>query len=199
MSVFNLNDQNNAIENKIVAGLDRISQVFKILLWEKSKSYNLTPIQIQLLLFINYHDIDKSTVSYLANEFNVSKPTISDTIKTLLQKQIIKKIIDPKDTRSYKIELSDIGKKLIIETENFVNPLLKIIEELDNDNRLVFWECILKIIQELNKLNIITVQRTCINCSHFSEENSKPFCKLLKQSLESEDIRIDCPEFHPTN
>ena len=51
-SIFNLNNQNSNLDNKIVAGLDRISQVFKTLLWGKSKTYNLSPIQIQLLIFI---------------------------------------------------------------------------------------------------------------------------------------------------
>ncbi|MBL0262297.1 MAG: MarR family transcriptional regulator, partial [Leptospiraceae bacterium] len=33
----------------------------------------------------------KRKVSYLADEFNMTKATISDTIKTLEQKQLIKK------------------------------------------------------------------------------------------------------------
>ena len=66
-SIFNLNNQNSNLDNKIVAGLDRISQVFKTLLWGKSKTYNLSPIQIQLLIFIEYHSEEKTTISYLHN------------------------------------------------------------------------------------------------------------------------------------
>ena len=81
MSVFNLNIQNENTGNKIVAGLERLSHVFKTLLWEKAKQHGLSPIQIQLLIFIQYHSDEKNTVSYLAKEFSVTKPTVSDAIR----------------------------------------------------------------------------------------------------------------------
>jgi DNA-binding MarR family transcriptional regulator len=194
-SIFNLNSQNSNLDNKIVAGLDRISQVFKTLLWEKSKIYNLSPIQIQLLIFIEYHSEEKTTVSYLSQEFNLSKPTISDTIKTLEQKQFINKIVDKKDTRSYRISLTETGKSIVLETENFVNPLTEIITNSNQNDKLVLWENITNIIQQLNELKIISVQRTCLKCKHYSENNNKSFCNLLNQNLKTEDIRIDCEEF----
>jgi len=195
MSVFNLINQNSNLDNKIVTGLDRISQVFKTLLWEKSKNYNLSPIQIQLLIFIQYHSEEKTTISYLAQEFNLSKPTISDTVKTLEQKQFIQKIINNKDTRSYRIELTQTGKLLVLDTENFVNPLTEIIKNLDQTDKSVLWENITNIIQQLNELKIISIQRTCLKCKYFSENNNISFCNLLNQNLKTEDIRIDCVEF----
>lgn len=198
-SIFNLNIQNSNLDNKIVAGLDRISQVFKTLLWEKSKTYNLSPIQIQLLIFIKYHSEEKTTVSYLSQEFNLSKATISDTIKTLEQKQFINKIVDKKDTRSYRISLTETGKSIVLETENFVNPLTEIITNSKQNDKLVLWENITNIIQQLNELKIISVQRTCFKCKFYSKSNNKSFCNLLNQNLKTEDIRIDCEEFKTNN
>ncbi|WP_366183695.1 MarR family winged helix-turn-helix transcriptional regulator [Flavobacterium ovatum] len=195
MSVFNLNEQNANLDKKIVAGLERISQVFKILLWEKSKLHQLSPIQIQLLIFIKYHTQNQSTVSYLAHEFNVSKPTISDTIKTLEQKKYIKKIIDKVDARSYTIELTELGKDIVLETENFADPLFDIISKSDADDKIILWRNISDMILQLNKMKIITIQRTCYNCKFFSKEENVPFCGLLNQELKSEDIRMDCGEF----
>ena len=110
-SDFNLEQQNHHIESKIIASLERIAQAFRILLWQESVTYALTPIQIQLLIFIHYHQIEKCKVSYLANEFNLSKATISDTIKLLEQKQFIQKIFDQNDSRSYTIKLTKKGKR----------------------------------------------------------------------------------------
>lgn len=198
-SIFNLNNQNSNLDSKIVAGLDRISQVFKTLLLEKSKTYNLSPIQIQLLIFIAYHSSEKTTVSYLSQEFNLSKPTISDTIKTLEQKQFINKIVDKKDTRSYRITLTEKGKNIVLETENFINPLTEIITNSKQNDKLVLWENITNIILQLNELKIISVQRTCFKCKFYSENNNKSFCNLLNQNLKTEDIRIDCEEFEINN
>ena len=195
MSIFNLESQNSNLDYKIVAGLERLSQVFRILLWEKAKDHSLSPIQIQLLIFIQHHSADKTTVSYLAQEFNFTKPTISDAIKILEQKKLIKKFADSSDTRSYAIQLTASGKKIVLETEMFTNPITEIISKADEADKLILWENISNLILLLNKQDILSVQRTCYNCSHYTSKNKKPFCSLLNQKLLTKDIRIDCEEF----
>ena len=195
MSVFNLDNQNANLDNKIVAGLERLSQVFRILLWEKAKEHGLSPIQIQLLIFIRHHSADKTTISYLAQEFNLTKPTISDAIKILEQKKLIQKFTDRTDTRSYTISLTTTGKKIVLETENFANPLTEIISSAKNTDKEVLWEIVSNLIVRLNKMEIITIQRTCFNCKHYSIKNKSHFCNLLELKLLIKDIRIDCREF----
>ena len=95
------------IEGKIVASLERISQSFRVLLWQKSKEFALTPLQMQILLFLLTQSEEKRKVSYLAKEFNVTKATISDTIKTLEHKSLILKENEITDSRSYIINLSE--------------------------------------------------------------------------------------------
>lgn len=195
MSVFNLINQNLDLNNKIVAGLERLSQVFRILLWEKAKEHSLSPIQIQLLIFIKYHSSDKTTVSYLAQEFNFTKPTISDAIKILKQKKLIKKVADNNDTRSYTIQLTALGKKIVSATDNFANPITEILTSTNETDKLIVWENVSNLISILNKQGIITIQRTCHNCSNYTLKNEKPYCNLLNQKLLTRDIRIDCEEF----
>ena len=195
MSVFNLKEQNTNLDSKIVAGLERLSQVFRVLLWEKAKQHGLSPIQIQLLIFIQHHSSDKSTISYLAQEFNVTKPTISDAIKVLEQKDMIKKLTDDVDTRSYSIQLTALGKKIVSDTEHFVNPITEIITGIKQPEKLVLWEMIATLITQLHQSDAINVQRTCHYCKHFSSTNKVPYCKLLEQKLIPQDVRIDCAEF----
>lgn len=195
MSVFNLENQNSNLDNKIVAGLERLSQVFRILLWNKAKEHSLSPIQIQLLIFIQHHSADKTTISYLAQEFNFTKPTISDAIKVLEQKKLIKKFTDSTDTRSYTIQLTTAGKKIVAETEDFANPLTTIITKTNEADKIILWQNVSNLIIQLNKLEIISVQRTCFNCKHYATKNKTHFCILLNQKLETQDIRIDCGEF----
>ncbi|MDX6182419.1 MarR family transcriptional regulator [Flavobacterium sp. Fl-77] len=194
-SIYNLDYQNSSLENKIVIGFDRISQVFKTLLIEESKHYNLSPIQIQLLIFINYHSENKSTISYLSKEFNLSKPTVSETIKTLEKKKYITKISDKFDTRSYFIQITDLGKSIVQQTEQYVNPLVNIISNISEANKVMLWQSITNIINELNNIQLINSHRTCTNCQFYSQNNNIPYCALLNQVLKIEDIRIDCPEF----
>lgn len=194
-SIYNPDFQNSSLENKIVIGFDRISQVFKTLLIEESQQYHLSPIQIQFLIFINYHSENRSTISYLSREFNLSKPTVSETIKTLERKNYITKVADKVDTRSYFIQITDLGKTIVQHTEQYANPLLNIISNIDETNKLMLWQNITNIITELNNIQLINPHRTCTNCQFYSKDNNKPHCALLNQELKVEDIRIDCPEF----
>ncbi|MFZ6010616.1 MAG: MarR family winged helix-turn-helix transcriptional regulator, partial [Bacteroidota bacterium] len=184
MSVFNLEDQNANLDYKIVAGLERISQVYRILLWEKAKEHKLSPIQIQLLIFIRHHSSDKSTISYLAQEFNLTKPTISDAIKILEQKKLIKKFTDSDDTRSYTIQLTAGGIRIVAEAEDFASPVTKIIAQATDADKKILWQNISNLIRQLNKLKIISLQRTCFNCVHYITKNKNHFCQLLDQKLQ---------------
>ena len=88
MSVFNLEEQNTNLDSKIVAGLERLSQVFRILLWEKAKEHSLSPIQIQLMIFIQHHSQDKSSpmvIGYIEVDILIPHPgTIADFLTPFL-------------------------------------------------------------------------------------------------------------------
>jgi len=195
-NIFDLEIQNSNVEGKIVAGFERLSQVFKVLLWEKAKKYDLSPIQIQLLIFIKYHSKNKSTVSYLAKEFNLTKATVSDTIKILEHKQYISKEIQRNDSRSYTVALTAKGLEIVLLIENFTDPLYDIVASVNKNDKLILWRTISSLLQQLNHLQIINVQNTCYNCHYFTEENGKNHCRLMDMKLHSNDIRIDCSDIN---
>jgi len=110
-SIFDITFQNTDTVSKIVVGLERISEAFRALLWEYAKTIGLSPIQIQILIFVAYHREQLCTVSHLAKEFNLTKPTISDAVKALEKKGMISKHKTLVDSRSYFIALTEEGKK----------------------------------------------------------------------------------------
>ena len=89
------------LQSKIITGLERLGEVFRVLLWQKAKVYGISPIQIQILLFVANHQTSLANVSYLAKEFNVTKPTISDAVRVLLKKDFLAKDLSPADSRRY--------------------------------------------------------------------------------------------------
>lgn len=193
-SIFNLDNQNRDIDSKITVGLEKIASVFRNLVWEDAKDLKLSPIQVQILIFINYHSPEFCTVSYLSKEFGVTKPTISDAVKSLEVKSLILKNSDVNDTRSYTIALTDLGLDYVSKSENFASPLQKLIQEINGKDKRVLWETISNLIYQLHQNEIITVQRICYTCQFYSEISGKSHCNLLNKELHSQDIRIDCPE-----
>jgi DNA-binding MarR family transcriptional regulator len=194
-SDFDLTNQNRNTSSKIVASLERIAQAFRVLLWQESKAHALTPIQVQMLIFLLHHSEEKRKVSYIAREFNMTKATVSDTVKTLVQKNLITKEFEPYDTRSYVIHLTNAGKDIAEKTSLFSGEIHAPVERLSQVDREILLKSLLDVIKHLNKAGIITIQRMCMTCIYYeSSGKNRHFCKLLNQKLHVSELRIDCPD-----
>ncbi len=193
-SPFDLTRQNSKVESKIVVALERISEAFRVLLWNESKENSLSPIQIQILIFLLFHSQEKCTVSYLAQEFNMTKPTISDSVKILLQKGLIEKFDSLTDTRSYTLGLTKIGKQTAEKSANFTFAIEKPLSSLAEIEKEELLNGLLKLIHQLNKAGIITVQRMCFTCTNYRINNGGHYCSLLKSKLVNTELRVDCGE-----
>ena len=162
------------LNHNIVIALERISEAFKTLLWDKAKLHGLSPIQIQVLLFIAHHKQELCNVSNLAKEFNLTKPTISDAVKALNSKGYIEKEASSVDSRSYTLLLSSDGQALIQALDSYSQPLERILSEQEEQSLNTLYTTLTKLIFQLNKNGILSVQRTCFGCKFY---------------------RLDCPEF----
>lgn len=181
-------------ESKIIVALERISEAFRVLLWQESKESALSPIQLQMLIFLIFHEKEKCKISYLAREFNMTKATVSDSVRMLLEKKLVEKIPDPSDARSFALQLTQEGEKRAQKATGFAGAVEQPLRALSRDTKALLLDSLLHIIQHLVKADVITVQRMCYNCAHFDRVAGEKYCQLLGSSLESDNIRIDCPE-----
>lgn len=194
-STFNPKDQHTNVPNKIVVGLERIANAYRVLLWEHAKKVGHSPIQIQLLIFIAYHAKNLCTVGNLANEFNLTKPTISDALKALEKKELITRVTAKNDGRSHHIELSGLGRKAVKEAEHFSDPIKNLLENIPSEEQGVMLNNIIGLIANLNRSGVVNVQRTCLLCRFHESIGTGHFCNLLKEPLAPAELRLDCPEF----
>jgi DNA-binding MarR family transcriptional regulator len=196
-SAFDPNHQLANTDGKIVAALERIAQAFRVLLWNEGKTAGLSPIQLQVLIFLLHHSADKRKGSYLADEFNMTRATISDTVKSLEEKLFVIKEHDESDSRSYTIHLTKKGKQLAENVSHFANELQTPVEKIAAADKEKLLLNLLGIIRHLNQAGIITVQRMCFTCSHYKAGNNGKthFCQLLNEQLAVTSLRIDCPEY----
>lgn len=198
-STFNPIQQEKDISSKVVAGLERISEVFKTLLWDKAKMVGLSPIQIQILIFTAFHNRDLCNVSHLAKEFNVTKPTISDAVKVLAKKSLIIKDFSSSDSRSYSIKLSELGINMVFKVHDFANPLKHQLNNISESQLEDLFLTISRLIYKLNRKGILNVQRTCFGCKFYEKNKDKDYCNLLQKELQKTEIRLDCLEFEVRN
>ena len=195
-SSFDPDSQNSSNEHKLVAALERISQVFRVLLWKESKKYSLSPIQIQVLIFLLFHDENKRKITYLANEFNMTKATVSDSVKVLAEKGLLRREYETADSRSYRIHLTAEGEKLARQTSDFASEIINPIRSLADEDQMVLLKSLLTIIEQLNKAGVITIPRMCFSCAHYRRqyEGHEHHCMLMGKQLAIPELRVDCPE-----
>jgi DNA-binding MarR family transcriptional regulator len=196
MSAFDPERHITNVDYKIVAALEKISEVFRVLLWAEAKEHKLSPIQMQLLIFIKYHNSDKQRrIASMAREFNLTKATISDSIKVLEQKGLIKRTDDAFDSRSFNFSLTDQGTKLTGMIENFTLPLDGAIATLSTQQKDQFLMSLLDLIFRLNQTGIISTQRMCYSCFYYrGDMQQNHFCNLMQKPLAIDELRIECPE-----
>jgi len=199
-SVFDPKEQNENIDAKIVAGLERISRVFRSLLWDVAKDENLSPIQIQFLVYLLYNQSSRCRVTDIASEFNLTKATVSDAIASLEEKDLITKIEDEEDRRVYVIKLTPKGRKIATQISTWADALKDSLKKFNKKEKKSILEFILRMIESLYDAGVITIQRMCFSCLYF-QRNAHPnsisphHCNLLDKPLSVIDLRLDCEDY----
>lgn len=192
-SPFNPDHHLHSLESKIIASLERLSQVFRVLLWKDAKEEGLSPIQLQILIHLMFQSEDMMNVSFIAKAFNMTKATISDSIKVLEKKGFIHRESSPEDARSQKLFLTEKGKAVASRVSLFANPLLKPLGDLNQQQKEILYQSLLDLIYKLNQAGIIHPLKMCLSCSFYKHENGH-HCGLMQKNLTTFELQIDCRE-----
>lgn len=194
-STFNPEHQATNTASKVVAALERLSEAFRVLLWQEAKQHGISPIQVQILTYLLHYPDKFKTVTNLAMHFNMTKATISDAIKSVESKGFLKRKEDLKDSRSHTLHLTREGKTIAKKIEDFANPIQNSVNTMTADKQAGMLEQLLHLIQDLNRNLVITPQRMCFNCRFYERKGKMHYCNLVQSFLKAADLRVDCPEF----
>jgi len=181
------------LEDKIVQSIDRIARAYRMLLWNFSKKYKLTPLQSQILLYIFNNPYEKIRIKTLTKEFGITQPTVSDSVKTLIRKGLILQEKDGEDKRETLLKITFKGKGLAEELMKWMEPFKDTLKEFEEEDRSNLLFLLLNYIALLQKKGIISVAKICLTCIYFSNYH----CKLLNIPLTKKDLRINCPDYLP--
>lgn len=198
-SAFDRTEQQVSQRAKIIAGIERLSTIFRSALWEEAKHYNLSPLQVQILLFISFHDAGQCRITSIAKEFAVTKATVSDAVKALLGKGLLEKY-GTQDARGFFLSLTLEGKKCAGKLSGISDFFSASLANIPQNEINKIWEGMLLLIGHLQKNSVIPA-RMCFSCQHFGKNHpsgAPHYCHFLQKPLEISDIRIDCPEYYPT-
>ena len=187
----------NNIDKKIAIALERLSRVFRIILWDLSSKEGLSPIQIHILLYINKSCDDICRVSRLAIEFGLAKATVSSAVKALVRKGFINRKKCEHDKRGSFLQLTLKGEALARKLSSWDNVINEQLAGLASNNKKTVLLFLMQLIESMKETGIIDSIRMCINCTHFQRyanhtNGERYHCSLTgKEALISE-LTFDC-------
>lgn len=196
-SIFNLEHQHGDALSKLVASLERLTQAFRVLLWEAAKAHGLSPVQVQILIHLRYHGEAERRVNRLAERFDLTPATVSDAVTTLKSKGLLDKDPCPADRRATRLVLTSKGKTLVSELEGWAEPLRTHLTAFSRGEQTELLTLLMRLIASLQREGVISVARMCLSCRFYSAEypsGAPHYCQLLDIPLSDAELRIDCPE-----
>jgi DNA-binding MarR family transcriptional regulator len=198
-SVFDLSAQHVGVDARIVATLERLSQVFRVRLREEAREHNLSPIQAQFMIYLLHHDVELRRVSQLAREFDLTQATVSDAVASLETKGFVRREQWPEDRRVVTLRLTPNGEKLASTLSNWADPVSEHLERFSLEEREAVMCFLMELAGSLQKSGLITVARMCVTCRFFGRgvhpgAALPHHCGLLDVPLGGPNLRVDCSE-----
>jgi DNA-binding MarR family transcriptional regulator len=198
-SVFEPSSQHGDVDGKIVASLERLAQLFRVLLRKEAQKHDLSPIQAQFLVYLLFHDVELRRVSRLAEEFDLTRATVSDAVRSLEKKTLIRRESWPEDKRVVTLHLTPAGEKLAAELSTWANIIEEHLRASSPEEKEVVMRFLMNLVASLQRAGVVTVARMCVTCRFFRRDehpnsDSPHHCTLLNAPLAGSDLRADCPE-----
>lgn len=171
--------------------LERVGEISRALRWKQATESDLSILQLRILGFVNDHALEHVGVARLAEELQMSKPTISDSVKVLTDRNLLARKPDKLDGRSHTLKLTAAGKKCMAGT----TPLDVAVSDLPKASKEALLLSLLGVLESLFANGGMHVQRMCWTCQHYKgDRKNQHRCLLLEKTLAIAELRTDCPE-----
>lgn len=179
---------------RIISALERLSEVVRNRAWDTGQELGLSPLHVQVLAFLHTHPAEMRRASALANEFHLSKPTVSVALRKLGSEGYLKQIASSTDARAKELRLTAKGERAGKVAAGHLNALLPPLSAMAPADRDDLYVLLFGLLFGAQKAGMVNVDRMCLTCSHYESRKGGAYCKLLGKPLKPQDLRVDCPE-----
>lgn len=191
-----MNNSDLSIDQKITIALEKLSGALNYILRNAAELKGLSALQLQFLDFLGRFPDDVKTVSAIAREFNLTKGTVSEAVKTLETKGLVKKIYGGEDGRTHIIRPTQEGITAASGSIRVRGVLAEIISSIKTESKDVIYSFLVEIISSLSAGEHLPYARICFNCENRFERSDGSFeCRITGNILEGPSIELTCAVF----
>jgi MarR family transcriptional regulator, organic hydroperoxide resistance regulator len=191
---------NGAVKRNLIVLLDlveRLGTLARARLRQTGAAYQLHPVHLQALLYLQLCNRYSNTPLALAEFLGLTKGTVSQSLMLLQRRGLITRRADGTDKRITRLELTETGQELI---QN-VGHMLEGVRLGDTVAPKKLHTTILMLREILRAGQRQAGNRTfgvCRTCDHNLQQGPRTFwCELTQERLSLADIKKICREHEP--
>lgn len=181
----------NALDEHLALLLERLGEVARAMRWRQATVAGLSALQLRILGMITAHPQRDIGVASLSEELQVGKPTVSESVKALVDQGFLERRANGTDGRSHALRARSAGRKLV----QGVTPLVDAVALVPDARKNVLLLSAMHLLEALVRNGDVQVQRMCWTCKHYrGDRDKRHHCALLKSDLPVAELRTDCSE-----
>jgi len=188
-------ENSESLAARVATGLNKLGLAMKHETWAQANEEGLSPTQGQIVAALA---TAAHSGSELAAKLGLSLPTISDSVRALVEKGYVDKARDPRHPRASLLSLSARGRAVAKKVRTWPDFLAGAVEELSEGEQQVMLKAVIKMIRSLQDSGHVPVQRMCVSCRYFQPHvragDAPHHCAFVDAPLADQHLRVDCAE-----
>jgi DNA-binding MarR family transcriptional regulator len=193
-------DENTvSLPERIATGLHKIGLAMKQQSWQQASEEGLSATQGQIMAILVAEG--PLTASALSARLGVTLPTISDSVKALVEKKLVVKSPDPRHPRASLLTPTRKGESVGTRARSWPEFMADAVAELSADEQRAFYGGVVKMIRSMQEQGLVPLSGMCVSCTHFRpnvRSGAMPHhCALVDAPLAAEQLRLDCVDHAP--
>ena len=153
----------------------------------------MRPVQLEALRFLTQCNRYSDTPQAVAEFLGLTKGTVSQTLKVLEKKGLLRKQSDTRDKRLVHLKLTARGRRLV-ERAVPAEALTQGIENLSSSESQVTVDSLRTLLRSVQQANDLKTFAPCNTCRFNQKRERGYFCELTQEPLEAQDIVLLCRE-----
>ena len=192
-----MRDYSSTIDDKLTMAFIRMVHFQRCQLWKLARERDLTPIQMQILVFLNFFPDKIKTITDLAHEFSLKKPAISESFQALERKGLVTRERHERDRRSYLLSLTPKGRTMAENIDKYSKIVFDNMMVLSEEEKKLMHTCFVKMITSLYDNSLVNAARICISCEFFQgdKDGKAHHCTHLEKTFSDHEMEMLCPYY----
>jgi DNA-binding MarR family transcriptional regulator len=186
------------LPQRIATALHKLGLAMKQQSWQQANEEGLSATQGQILAVLGGGAL---TSTELGQRLGLTLPTISDSVRVLVEKGLAGKRPDPRHPRASLITPTARGKRTGSRARAWPEFLADAVDTLSPEEQSSFFSSLVKMIRTLQENGQVPVSGMCVSCTHFRpnvHDGATPHhCALVDAPLADDQLRLDCPDHSP--